>query len=77
MKYINHKYKNVYGSQLPEDNCAIYRSDFCMYCLKSVKELLIIDVNGIDLTLKYLRNNTEIIVKCLTEEEYIIKKALE
>jgi hypothetical protein len=76
MKYKDHKYQDSLGSNLHEINCAIYRTDVCMYCLKSIRELLI-DDNKIDLSIEYLRKNPQNIAKCLTEEEYIIKKALE
>ena len=86
MKYLNHKFYDV-----PNDR-PLFNDDICLYCNKFCAKLFenisYEDTQKIDKELKsnnyksnkvletqfeWLKNNT----KCITEEEYIIKKLLE
>lgn len=64
------------GILLPITDCKLYHSDICIFCERSVKNLTL-GLDYVTIDLAYLRLNSKIIPKCLTENEFAIKKILE
>lgn len=68
MKYLNHKFTNI------PNNMPIYSLDICSICNRTAND---IDDRIFGLTSDYIKENSNMFPKCLTEEEYTIKKLLE
>lgn len=75
MKHIKHNFVSNTGSKIG-DEMLLYIHDFCIYCNKTAMFITKKSFNYLDFS-PLIVNSRNDFVKCLTEDEFTIKRLLE